>query len=122
MTHSPAFEPSPRRYAACPLPKGEGAGLDILRLAFFASSGRSRVDRRVIGRSQLHVKRESLTQQPRSGERFFRRSAAHFSATLNHGFQPWLHSNAALRLGAFTATRPKFFNLQSIRGKILHSD
>src|SRR5260221_11775863 len=36
--------------------------------------------------------------EPRSGERFFRGSAAHATANLDHGLQPWLRSVAAPRL------------------------
>src|SRR5262252_5226978 len=42
----------------------------------------------------------SPAYEPRSGGRFFRRSAAHTAITPNHGLQPWLGSCAALRLGA----------------------
>jgi proteasome lid subunit RPN8/RPN11 len=40
----------------------------------------------------------SSSDEPRSGERFLRRSAAHFDSDYNHGLQPWLRSCAAPRL------------------------
>src|SRR5213593_3112822 len=50
--------------------------------------------------------------EPRSGERFFRRYAAHSQFTRHHGLRPWLHSHAAPRLGyqfgAHVLPRPVF--------------
>jgi hypothetical protein len=41
---------------------------------------------------------ELYADEPRSGERIFRRSAAHRGRNRLHGLQPWLYSVAAPRL------------------------
>src|SRR5437867_12360667 len=51
--------------------------------------------------------------EPRSGGRFFRRSAAHRDiGHQNHGLQPWLHSNGAPRLNSgYTLTALRAWEL-----------
>jgi hypothetical protein len=52
------------------------------------------------------------SDERRRRERIFRRSAAHFVKTINHGRRPWLHPTAATRLNKDAA--PPRYSLKPV--------
>ena len=65
----------------------------------------------------------SVQEEPRSGEKIFRRSAAHSAAHCkNHSLQLWLHSFAADAAAYSFAQRPEIFFILPIASRIFSSE